>query len=76
MRRRADSYNLTVNVNVTIGDDGKAKKSIARWKMLAKILAVILSVVVVVTLLLTVPNVDPNQCAKLVRAFISTLLGG
>lgn len=76
MRRRADSYNLTVNVNVMIADDGKAKKSITRWKMLAKVLAVILSVVVAVMLLLAVPNVDPDQCAKLVRAFISTLLGG
>lgn len=75
MRKRADSLNLTVNVNITVAN-GEAKKSVSWRKPLAVILAVILSVVVAITLLLTVPSVDPTQCAKVVRTFISTLLGG
>lgn len=76
MRRRADGLNLTINVNVTV-DDGNAKKSKLKFKSLALILvAVILSVVVAVMLLLAVPGVDPELCAKFVRTFISTLLGG
>ena len=75
MRKRADSLNLTVNVNITVAN-GEAKKSASWQKPLAVILAVILSVVVAITLLLTVSSVDPVQCAKIVRTFISTLLSG
>lgn len=75
MRKRADSLNLTVNINITVAN-GEAKKSASWRKPLAVILAVILSVVVAVVLLLTVSNVDPVQCAKIVRTFISTLLSG
>lgn len=75
MRKRANSLNLTVNVNITVAN-GEAKKSASWRKALAVVLAVIFSVVVAVALLLTVPSVDPVQCAKIVRTFISTLLSG
>lgn len=75
MRKRADSLNLTVNVTITV-TDGETKKPASWRKPLAVILAVFLSVVVAVALLLAVPGVDPVQCAKIVRTFISTLLSG
>lgn len=79
MRKRTSnsgSINVNVNVNITVGSGKTAAKSASWRKWLVLILKVVAPVAVAIGLLLTVPNVDPIQCAKLVRTFISTLVVG
>lgn len=79
MRKRTSnpgSINVNVNVNITVGSDKTAAKSAPWCKWLVLVLKVVAPVAVALVLLLTVPNVDPAQCAKLVRTFISTLVVG